>query len=72
MSKAGIENWLLDRAENGELADVIVCEEIEKLRRALFVACISHFCRSQAMIFAPQEKWTRMHIVHCGVDVGAA
>ena len=20
------------------------------------------------MIFAPQDKWDRMHIVHCGVD----
>ena len=40
----------------------------EKIRRALFVCCISHFCRSQGMIFAPQEKWPRMHIVHCGVD----
>jgi glycosyltransferase involved in cell wall biosynthesis len=41
----------------------------EKIRRALFVCCISHFCRSQAMIFAPQEKWDRLHIVHCGVDL---
>ena len=40
----------------------------EKIRRALFVCCISHFCRSQGMIFAPQDKWPRMHIVHCGVD----
>ena len=40
----------------------------EKLRRALFVACISHFCRSQAMVFAPQEKWDKLHIVHCGVN----
>jgi glycosyltransferase involved in cell wall biosynthesis len=40
----------------------------EKIRRALFVSCISHFCRSQAMIFAPQEKWDKLHIVHCGVD----
>ncbi len=39
-----------------------------KIRRALFVSCISHFCRSQAMIFAPQDKWDRLHIVHCGVD----
>lgn len=41
----------------------------EKIRRALFVACISHFCRSQGMVFAPVEAWSRMHIVHCGVDV---
>jgi colanic acid/amylovoran biosynthesis glycosyltransferase len=40
----------------------------EKIRRALFVCCISHFCRSQGMVFAPQEKWNHMHIVHCGVD----
>lgn len=40
----------------------------EKIRRALFVACISNFCRSQAMVFAPQECWEKLHIVHCGVD----
>ena len=40
----------------------------QKIRRALFICCISNFCRSQGMIYAPQEKWPRMHIVHCGVD----
>ncbi|MDJ0618166.1 MAG: glycosyltransferase family 4 protein [Calothrix sp. MO_192.B10] len=40
----------------------------EKIKRALFVTCISHFARSQGMIFAPPEKWHRMHIVHCGID----
>ncbi len=40
----------------------------EKLKRALFVSNISHFCRSQAMIFCPPEKWDRLHIIHCGVD----
>ena len=40
----------------------------EKIKRALFVVCISHFCRSQAMIFAPPEAWSKMHIIHCGVD----
>lgn len=40
----------------------------EKIKRALFVCCISNFCRSQGMIFAPMEKWSRMHIIHCGVD----
>jgi glycosyltransferase involved in cell wall biosynthesis len=41
----------------------------EKLRRALFVACISHYCRSQCMIWAPPGRWDRLHVVHCGVDV---
>jgi glycosyltransferase involved in cell wall biosynthesis len=40
----------------------------EKIKRALFVSCISHFARSQGMIFAHPEKWQRMHIVHCGID----
>jgi glycosyltransferase involved in cell wall biosynthesis len=40
----------------------------EKVRRALFVNCISHFARSQAMVFAPVETWDKLHIVHCGVD----
>ena len=40
----------------------------EKIKRALFVCCISDYARSQGMIFAPIEKWNRMHIIHCGVD----
>ncbi len=39
-----------------------------KASRALFVSCISHFCRSQVMLFAPVESWPRLHIVHCGVE----
>ena len=40
----------------------------EKLKRASFICCISDFCRSQGMIYAPMSKWNRMHIVHCGVE----
>jgi len=39
----------------------------EKMKRASFVACISHYCRSQAMVFAPYEIWHKLQIVHCGV-----
>ncbi|HBB31981.1 MAG TPA: colanic acid biosynthesis glycosyltransferase WcaL [Cyanobacteria bacterium UBA8803] len=42
----------------------------EKIKRALFVCCISHYCRSQGMIFAPTDKWHQMHIIHCGIDPG--
>ncbi|MGR3782670.1 MAG: colanic acid biosynthesis glycosyltransferase WcaL, partial [Albimonas sp.] len=38
-----------------------------KIEHAAFVSCISHFCRSQCMIFAPIESWERLRIVHCGV-----
>ncbi len=39
----------------------------EKIARASFIACISHFCRSQGMIFADPVHWPKMRIVHCGV-----
>lgn len=38
-----------------------------KIEHATFVSCISHFCRSQCMIFAPPHTWDRLRIVHCGV-----
>ncbi len=39
-----------------------------KISEAKFVACISHFCRSQAMAFSDERDWTKLHIVHCGID----
>ena len=38
-----------------------------KTARARFVACISHFARSQAMYFSDPEHWPKLRIVHCGV-----
>ncbi|SFU12526.1 glycosyltransferase family 4 protein [Sedimentitalea nanhaiensis] len=40
----------------------------EKTARAAFVACISHFARSQAMYFSDPAHWDKLRIVHCGVD----
>lgn len=39
----------------------------EKIARAGFVACISHFCRSQGMLFSDPAHWPRLCIIHCGV-----
>jgi|WetSurMetagenome_2_1015567.scaffolds.fasta_scaffold19473_4 colanic acid/amylovoran biosynthesis glycosyltransferase len=39
-----------------------------KIENSRFVRCISHFCRSQIMIWNTQDKWNDYHIVHCGVD----
>jgi glycosyltransferase involved in cell wall biosynthesis len=43
----------------------------EKIARARFVIAISHFCRSQLMLFSAPEHWGKIAIVHCGVDVSA-
>jgi len=42
----------------------------EKIKRALFVACISHYSRSQAMMLVPMAHWSKLPIVHCGIDPG--
>lgn len=40
----------------------------EKIARAAFVACISHYARAQAMLHAARPHWDRLHVIHCGVD----
>lgn len=40
----------------------------EKITRARFVRCISHYCRSQLWRLVPVSMWKKFHIVHCGVD----
>lgn len=39
-----------------------------KVKHADFVACISHFARSQIMIHADPADWAKLRIVHCGID----
>jgi len=39
----------------------------EKTARARFVFCISHFARSQAMLFSDPRHWPKLKIIHCGV-----
>lgn len=38
-----------------------------KTAHAAFVACISHYCRAQAMVFSDPTHWSKLHIVRCGV-----
>lgn len=43
----------------------------EKIARARFVVAISHFCRSQLMLFSDPAQWDKITIVHCGVTPSA-
>jgi glycosyltransferase involved in cell wall biosynthesis len=43
----------------------------EKIDRAVFVRCISHFCQSQVMRLTAFSRWPKLHIVRCGVDIRA-
>jgi glycosyltransferase involved in cell wall biosynthesis len=40
----------------------------EKIRRASFVLGISEFTRSQLYRWADHADWTKIHVVHCGLD----
>lgn len=40
----------------------------EKIRKAAFVRCISHYCKSQIMRLSEPQEWHKLHIVRCGVD----
>jgi colanic acid/amylovoran biosynthesis glycosyltransferase len=39
-----------------------------KAQGAVFVRCISDFCRAQVMAWTDPSAWQRMHVVRCGVD----
>lgn len=39
----------------------------EKVAQASLVVCISHFARSQVMLFSDPAHWSKLRIVHCGV-----
>jgi glycosyltransferase involved in cell wall biosynthesis len=41
----------------------------EKATDAAFVICISDFARSQLMGIVDPDEWTKLRVVHCGVDV---
>jgi glycosyltransferase involved in cell wall biosynthesis len=40
----------------------------EKIERASFVIAISEFGRSQLYRWCPHEQWSKIHVIHCGVD----
>lgn len=40
----------------------------QKIEHAMFVACASHYVRSQAMRITPPELWAKLILVRCGVE----
>ncbi len=42
-----------------------------KAEKAVFVRCISNFCRAQVMAWTDPSVWPRFHVVHTGLDVDA-
>jgi len=40
----------------------------QKIEDSAFTACISHFCRSQCMVFTEPQHWPKLVVVRCGLD----
>lgn len=43
---------------------------VEKVERAAFVVTVSCFGKSQLYRWCKQGQWSKIHVVHCGVDDG--
>ncbi|MCP6763091.1 MAG: glycosyltransferase [Fischerella sp. CENA71] len=43
---------------------------VEKVKRAAFVVTVSSFGKSQLYRCCPPSQWSKIHVVHCGVDDG--
>jgi glycosyltransferase involved in cell wall biosynthesis len=69
-AELGGEGWSWSLTIHGpdELYEVGRFKLAEKVRAAALVACISDFCRSQAMAHVEPEQWGKLRVVHCGVD----
>ncbi len=51
-----------------EFADVVRERLQAKIEGASFVVAISDFARSQLMSLVDESEWSKLHVVHCGVD----
>jgi glycosyltransferase involved in cell wall biosynthesis len=43
----------------------------EKIGAADFVVCVSYFGRAQAMRLVAPEQWSKLHVIRCGLPMGA-
>jgi len=43
---------------------------VEKVEQAAFVVTVSSFGKSQLYRWCKQEQWSKIHVIHCGVDDG--
>jgi glycosyltransferase involved in cell wall biosynthesis len=66
------EPWSYTMTVHGsnEFYDVVRERLVEKVAEAHAVVCVSDFTRSQLMRVASEEHWSKLRVVHCGVDPG--
>jgi colanic acid/amylovoran biosynthesis glycosyltransferase len=67
----GVDSWSWSFTMHGsaEFYEMTGFDVPGKAGDADAVICISHYTRSQLVMWTDPPAWSRFHIVHCGVDV---
>jgi colanic acid/amylovoran biosynthesis glycosyltransferase len=60
--------WSMTVHGPSEFYDTLGEQLAEKVQAATFVVCISDFARSQLMGLVEESHWSKLRVVHCGVD----
>lgn len=69
-ARLGGEDWTWSFAAHGtDMLQVPRASLAAKIRSAGFVTVSSDFGRSQLMMLVGQEHWSKIHVVHCGLDM---
>jgi glycosyltransferase involved in cell wall biosynthesis len=61
-------SWSMTVHGPSEFYDVHGERLADKVRSARVVICISDFARSQVMAHVDEAQWSKLHVIHCGVD----
>lgn len=70
VTRYGGDAWSFSLTLHGptELYDVSGHNLAQKVRRARFVICVSHYMRSQVMQMVERDEWPKLHVLRCGID----
>ena len=69
-ARLGGRGWSASFSLHGsaEFYDVSQFRLADKVRQADLVTCASEFARAQACSLVEEEHWSKMHVVHLGID----
>ena len=60
--------WSLTLHGLADFGNPEVSRVADKIARARFVICVSDFGRAQCMLVSPSEHWSKINVVHCGLN----
>lgn len=66
--RSGRWTWSFTMHGPTEFRDVTAFDLAGKVRSALFVACISEYCRSQLQLLVEPPFWDKLTVLHMGIE----